>query len=250
MPAESGGRTCCEKDLAGIGFDGARAAEDLDDWCRCGPRRETAELIEVIRAEGVAGASLLDIGAGVGAVHVALLEAGAARALDVDASEDYQSVARAEAERRGLTDRIEYRYGDVVDLADALPAADIVTADAVICCYGDLGPFLAAAVRSAPRLVGLTYIHDAWWLRAWMRLWNAIWALRRRPDRWHIHRHARVDRLMAEAGYEVMHDGGSWNWRVVVYRPHGLLLAGAGGTGQAGRDRGEDQAERRGQGAR
>ena len=35
----------------------------------------TRELIDVVRAQGVAGARVLDIGAGVGAVHVAMLEA-------------------------------------------------------------------------------------------------------------------------------------------------------------------------------
>jgi hypothetical protein len=33
-----------------------------------------------------------------------------------------------------------------------------------------------------------------------------------------MHRHATVDRLMADAGYGVVHDGGSWIGRVVVYR--------------------------------
>lgn len=172
----------------------------------------------MIRAQGVEGATLLDIGAGVGAVHVNLLEAGAAHAVDVDASRDYLASAQAEAERRGLHGRVEYRYGDIVELAADLPPADIVTADSVICCYPYLAPLLAAAVRSRPRLVGLTYAHEAWWLRAWMRLWNVFWALRRLPDHWYIHRHAEVDRLMRDAGYAVIHDGGTWNWRVVVYR--------------------------------
>jgi len=66
--------------------------------------------------------------------------------------------------------------------------------------------------------VGLTYIHDAWWLRIWMRFWNVVWRVRRFPDRWCIHRHREVDRVLREAGYEVIHDGGTWNWRVVVYR--------------------------------
>ncbi len=62
-------------------------------------------------------ATVLDIGAGVGMIHVSLLEAGAARAVDVDASRQYLDVAREEAERRGLAERVDYRYGDVVALA-------------------------------------------------------------------------------------------------------------------------------------
>jgi SAM-dependent methyltransferase len=223
-------RCCGGEELARIGFDGRRAAEDREAWCCEGPRRETQELIDVLIGQGVEGASLMDIGAGVGAVHVTLLEAGAAKAVDVDASSDYLEAAKAEAEQRGLSDRIDYRLGDVVELAPDLPPADIVTADSVICCYPYLAELLAAAVQSGPRLVGLTYIHDKWWLRVMMRMTNAMWWSRGLPDRWSIHRHAEVDRLMAEAGYAVIHDGGTWWWRVVVYR---LLLGGARGADRA-----------------
>ena len=86
----------------------------------------TRELIEVVRHEGVDGARVLDIGAGVGAVHISLLEAGALAAIDVDASREYLATARSEAERRGLAGRVEYRYGDVVELTDDLQPAEIL----------------------------------------------------------------------------------------------------------------------------
>lgn len=218
MAPDSPRRFCGSEELARIGFDGRRAAEDLESLCCSGPRGETQELIDVLLAQGVAGASVLDIGAGVGAVHLALLEAGAADAVDVDASPDYLDSAKAEAERRGLAERVDYRLGDVVELAADLPPAEIVTADSVICCYPYLPELLAAAVRPGPRLVGLTYIHDKWWLRVMMRMSNAMWWSRGMPDRWSIHRHAEVDRLMGDAGYAVIHDGGTRWWRVAVYR--------------------------------
>jgi magnesium-protoporphyrin O-methyltransferase len=134
-------RFCCDEDLALLGYDGRDAERDLAKWRSGGLHPATQELIDIIRTEGVEGAVLLDIGAGVGAVHMTLLEAGAASAVDVDASREYLAIARAEAERRGLADRVEYRYGDVVELAADLPPADIVTLDSVICCY----PYLPAA---------------------------------------------------------------------------------------------------------
>ena len=133
---------------------------------------------------------MIDVGAGVGAVHLALLEAGAARAVDVDASKAYLDAARAEANRRGLVDRVDYRYGDVVELADDLPPAEIVVADAVICCYPFVDRLIGAFTTPRPRVVGLSYPHDAWFLRAGMHLMNLWWAARRSPARWYIHRHA------------------------------------------------------------
>jgi SAM-dependent methyltransferase len=218
MPSRYPSRFCCDEDLARIGHDGAYARKNLERWLSGDLHPATRELIEVIRAEGVEGAALLDIGAGVGAVHLTLLESGAAIALDVDASREYLETAREEAERRGLADRVEYRYGDVVDLADGLPAADIVTLDSVICCYPYLPALLQATVRPRPRLLGLTYPRDTWWMRAYMRLFNLRHAITRTPDHYVIHRHADVNRLLADAGYVNVHEGGTRDWRVTLYR--------------------------------
>jgi len=190
----------------------------MDQWRAGRLNPATTELIDVLRSQGVEGARVLDIGAGVGAVHVALLEAGASVAIDVDASRDYLAAARAEAERRGLGGRVEYRYGDVVLLDAELPGVDIVTLDSAICCYPDLEPMLAAATRTGPRLVGITYPRDVWWMRGFMRVYNLWQAVRRSPARYFVHRHAQLERWMAGAGYRNVHEGGIRMWRVVVYR--------------------------------
>jgi magnesium-protoporphyrin O-methyltransferase len=211
-------RYCCDEDLAAIGYDGLTADEDLERWRSGRLFPTTTELIEAVRREGVDGAALLDIGAGVGAVHISLLEAGATSAVDVDASREYLAAARGEAQRRGYSDRVDYRYGDVVELAPDLPPADIVTMDSVICCYPYVDLLLSAAVSTGPRVVGITYARDTWWMRLYMRAWNAREALRRLPGRYFIHRHAEVDRLMARAGYRNVYEGGIRPWRVTVYR--------------------------------
>ncbi len=211
-------RFCCDEDLERIGYDGHSWRRDLEQLRRDGPRPTTLELIDALRAEGVEGATIREIGAGVGVVHLALLEAGAARALDVDASREYLAAAREESERRGLAARVEYRHGDVVELAAELPPADIAVADAVLCCYPYLDRFLHAAARWEPRLVGLTLPADTWWMRAFQRADNVRLALLRRPDRWYPHRHRAIDDIMDGLGYVVAHRGGTWYGRVLVYR--------------------------------
>lgn len=218
MPPQARKRFCCDDDLASIGYDGLFADQDLERWRSGRLYPWTEELIEIVRAEGIEGAALLDVGAGVGAVHLSLLESGAASAVDVDASREYLAVARAEAERRDLSDRVDYLYGDLVELAPDLSAADIVTMDSVICCYPYLAPLLEAVVRTRPRVVGITYPRDTWWMRLYMIAYNVVEALRRRPDRYYIHRHAEVNRLLSRSGYRNVHEGGTRPWRVVLYR--------------------------------
>jgi magnesium-protoporphyrin O-methyltransferase len=217
---------CCDPRLAGIANDGLHADEDLIAWRDGFLHKATEELIDVLRRQGVEGATVLDIGAGVGAVHTALLESGAAHAIDVDASAEYLEAAADEAKRRGLFERVEYRHGDVVQLADGLPPADITILDSVICCYPYLAPLLRAAVRPGPRIVGITYPRDTWAMRTFMRLFNIGQFFRRQTDRYFVHRHAKVNTLMADAGYANVHEGGTSAWRVVLYR----RLNGAAGN--------------------
>jgi hypothetical protein len=207
---------CCEPDFERI-FDESEAASDLRSWERDGLPDSTAELIEALRSEGVEGAAVIDIGAGVGMVHLELLAAGAATAIDVDASSAYLATAGAEAERRGVGDRVTYLHGNVVDLAPSLARADIVTLDRVICCYPDLRALLAAATLPGPRLIGLVHPTDPWWVRASAVVLNALSRLLRRRDDFYIHRQREIDGLLSEAGFRQLHKGGSRVWRVAVY---------------------------------
>ena len=215
MPSQNAPR-CCEPDFERI-FDESEAASDLQSWEDDGLPDSTAELIAALRSEGVEGATVIDIGAGVGMVHLELLAAGAATAIDVDASSAYLATARAEAERRAVDDRVTYLHGNAVDLAPSLPRADIVTLDRVICCYPDLRALLAAATSPWPRLIGLVHPTDSWWVWGPAAVLNALSRLLRRRDHFYIHRQREIDGLLREAGFRQLHKGGSRVWRVAVY---------------------------------
>ena len=156
---------CCDPTLYDDTFDEADAERRLRDYRRDGPRGGTARLIAALSADGVDGLTVLDIGAGVGAVHQTLLEAGAASATDVDASGPYLAAARREAERRGLADRVTYLKGDAVRLAPELPEADLVALDRVVCCYPDMQALVTVAATRTRRRLGLVLPKDAGWTR-------------------------------------------------------------------------------------
>ena len=62
----------------------------------------------------------------------------------LDGSTAHLAAAREETERRGHVRRVEFVHGDFVDLASAIPAADVVTLDRVICCYHEMERLLVA----------------------------------------------------------------------------------------------------------
>lgn len=216
MPTDAPPRFCCDQDFERL-FDAREAQHDLEQWRRGDVAAATRELIDAIRATGIQGLALLDIGAGVGIVHLELLEAGAATAVDVDASSAYLAAARAEAARRGLAERVEHRFGDVVGIAQELPPAEIITLDRVICCYPDLPALLGAAMVPGARVIGLVHPTDAWWMRASMAVFNAVSSLLRRHHTFYVHRRTEIDRLMRGAGFAESHRSGGRVWQVTIY---------------------------------
>ena len=91
---------CCRNDLD-TKFGRRKARKQLRGYRSGGPAKETKLLIDGLLDAGVAGASLLDVGGGIGAVSDALLAAGAAHAVHVDASSSYIAAADELARERG-----------------------------------------------------------------------------------------------------------------------------------------------------
>ncbi len=198
-------------------FGARQARRDLKVYRRRGPDRTTGWLIEGLTAGGVSELSVLDIGAGIGAVHLALLTAGAVAAVDVDGSPAYVEVARDEAARAGLSDRVRHEVGDFVELAPAIEPADVVALDRVVCCYPDFAALVRLSVERAQRRYGLVYPRDAWWIRAGSRLFNVIGRLARVSIRLWVHPTADVDAIVRAAGFAPRFERSTLLWQVVVY---------------------------------
>lgn len=205
---------CCAIDSV---FDRRIAKRDLDRYRRKGPIPSTRALVAAIREAGVAGASLLDVGGGVGPVTQELLASGAARAMLVDASAPYLAAAREEAERRQTATRVDLRHGDFVELAPELHPADVVTLDRVICCYPDMETLVAASAGLARRLYGTVYPRDGWWTRAYVAVMNLSRRLRGSAFRSYIFSNAAIDAAVHRAGLTTRSRRRGLVWVVALY---------------------------------
>lgn len=198
-------------------FSAEEAESDLRRYRRRGVEGATKALVDAIRAEGVAGASLLDVGGGIGTIQLELLASGIARAESVDATEAYVEVARSEAERRGFGDRTTHRFGTLLELGDTVAPVDIVTLDKVVCCDPNLAELLGAVAVRARRMVGLIYPRVTWWNRLAARVFSVWGRLTRDRTRWHLHPERQVDALLREAGFERREVARTFIWRVDLY---------------------------------
>lgn len=209
--------TCCTTDYDAL-FDDRSARRELDDYRTKGPEGTTARLVEAIRDEGVAGASVLDIGGGVGVIGAELLAAGAASLTDVDYSRPYLEAARAEIERRGYGDRARFLHGDFVALAPEVAPADIVTLDRSVCCYVDWVSMVDRSVERARRLYGLVYPCDRLVVRWVIGVGNLVGRLFGRDLPFRVHPDREVDARIRAAGFEpILHERGI-AWQTVLYR--------------------------------
>jgi SAM-dependent methyltransferase len=209
--------TCCQCEGIERQFGHKTASRELRRLRKRGPAPTTRMLIDALRQEGVAGASILDVGGGVGAIYHELLASGARDAVHVDVSPDYLSVAREEAERRGHADRVEFVRGDFVEISPVQPESDVVTLDRVICCYPDMERLVALSADKTRRLFGAVYPREAWWMRLFVVAINAVGRLRRTAFRAYLHPPAAIDALLRARGLERRSFRRTLAWEVVVY---------------------------------
>ena len=198
-------------------FDDRKARTELRHYRRRGPTRQTLALADALGRKGLTGRTVLDIGAGVGALHQLLLERGAAAAMDVDASGPYLAASKEEAARRGLGDRVSYLYGDFVSLAAEVPAADLVALDRVVCCYGEVDALVTLAAERARRRLGIVLPPDGLAARLVIGASNAWYRLIRSPYRAYAHPHDRVVAAARAGGLEPAGSASVGIWHLLVF---------------------------------
>lgn len=211
-------RDCCSGFRASVTrqFDAKVAAGDLKRYLRSGPNPTTRLLRDgVLRAGG--GQSLLDIGAGIGALSFELLGAGFGRSLAVDAAPAYVAAARAEVEARGLSGRLTVIEADFMRLGEPGEPVDAVVMDRVVCCYPEYRPLLERALRSGRRLFAYSYPRDRWYVRLVVGLENIARAALGNPFRAFAHPAEAMEACITGQGFARASRSGTLAWAVDVY---------------------------------
>ena len=193
------------------------AARDLESYLTKGPGATTRLLRDGLLDAGQVDGAVLDIGAGIGALTFEMLEAGATRAIAVDASPAYIATASREAARRNRLDAIQFICDDFLDAAPQIPPAAIVTLDRVVCCYPASVPLLTAALRHAERHFAFSYPRDFWHVRIWNAILNGKRRLTGNPFRTYIHSASRMAQVVTDAGFRLVSHHVTWVWSVDVY---------------------------------
>jgi 2-polyprenyl-3-methyl-5-hydroxy-6-metoxy-1,4-benzoquinol methylase len=209
---------CCPRYCAAEAqFDRKTAERDLRRYRHRGADRITRLLITELQRWPLEGASILDVGGGIGVIDMELADSGAGSATVVEASPAYFEVARNDVESRYGSRSTQFVVGDFVAMAPTLSDADVVTLDRVVCCYPDAETLLRGAAQRTRRLLAFTYPRNRWYVRAFIALENSWRRLRGKPFRAFLHPPERMHAVLETAGLVRAARQGTAVWMVDLY---------------------------------
>jgi SAM-dependent methyltransferase len=192
---------------------------------RRGPEPVQRKLLAGLTAAGVTGASILEIGCGIGELQRRVLAAGAASAVGIDIASGMIDQARAAAARTGVAPRTTFLVGDAVERAAELPPAAVVLLDKVLCCYPEIDTLLAMSLERAQRLYAVVVPRPHWLVAVVWRLGIALSKLLRNSFHPYYHDWQRTAATIAAAGFQRIFAARTLAWEAWIFRRQASTLA-------------------------
>ena len=182
-------------------FFGPRYAHRLAKHYRKHGLDKTARrMVAFLEQRGIEGATVLEVGGGVGEIQIELLKRGAARAVNLELSPAYEEEATSLLREAGLEERVERRLHDIAVDPEGVDAADVVVLHRVVCCYPDYERLLGAAAEQTRRLLVFSYPPRNALSRLFIAAQNLVFRLLRREFRTFAHPPSAMLAVLAERG--------------------------------------------------
>lgn len=178
-----------------------------------GLNRTQQRLVGFLSDRGLEGASVLEIGGGVGDLHVELLRRGASRVTNLEISDGYEDQAAELLAATGLEGRVDRRLLDIAVSPDEVEPADIVVLHRVVCCYPDYERLLGAAGSHAQRMLVFSHPPRNLVTRALIGWENLLRRIRRNDFRAFVHPPGRMVAALRRTGLtpSFRHHGLAWD---------------------------------------
>ena len=178
---------CCDPGGYQSVFTGRFARRVAKRYGKHGLTPAAQRIVDFVADRGIRDATVLEIGGGVGELHVELLRRGAAQVTNLEISGNYEEEATRLLARSGMSDRVVRRRLDIALSPEQVESADVVVLHRVVCCYPDYERLLSAAASHARRLLAFSHPADNPFTRASFAGENLLRRLRRNPFRAYVH---------------------------------------------------------------
>jgi magnesium-protoporphyrin O-methyltransferase len=173
-------------------------------------------MVELLSIDGVQGATVLEIGGGLGEIQLELLRRGAASATNLELSPSYEAEASRLIHDAGLTGRVSRRIVDVAADPAAVEPADLVVLHRVVCCYPDHAALLGAAASHARHRLVFSFPPRNAVSRAVVATQNLLSRLAGREFRTFAHPPAAMLAVVTEHGLHPEVTPGHGMWRIAA----------------------------------
>jgi Methyltransferase domain len=204
--------TCCDPRGCDQFFNRGFARRVARRYRKRGLDRTARRMVSFLERHGVRGASVLEVGGGVGEIQIELLKRGADRALNLELSPGYESEATQLLRETGFEARGDRRLHDIAVEPEAVAPADVVVLNRVVCCYPDYERLLGAAGARAQRLFVFSYPRRNAVSRLLIAVQNLGFRIMGREFRVFLHPPASMLAVLGEHGLRVefAHKGLVW----------------------------------------
>ena len=171
-------------------------------------------MVAFLESNGLAGATVLEIGGGIGEIEIELLERGANSSVNLELSPAYDAEAERLLDERGLTGRVVRRLHDIAAAPEGVSPADVVVLHRVVCCYPDYERLLAAAGDRARRTLVFSHPRHNVVARAAVALENLALRVARKEYRTFVHPPEAMQEVLAAAGLRAVYTHRGLAWQV------------------------------------
>ncbi|EWT03357.1 hypothetical protein N865_19290 [Intrasporangium oryzae NRRL B-24470] len=207
---------CCDPRGCDTFFGPRFARHVAARYRKRGLDRASQRMVDWLVSQGIEGATVLEIGGGVGEIQLELLRRGAARTTNLELSPGYEGEAKALIAEAGMTGRVDRRLGDVAADGSVADPADFVVMHRVVCCYPDYERLLGAAADHALRGVVFTHPPRNVLSRALLAMENLGLRLRRLEYRTFAHDPDEMVRVLGDHGVAARHEHGGGLWKMIT----------------------------------
>jgi magnesium-protoporphyrin O-methyltransferase len=176
-----------------------------------------ARIVSFLRGLGLDGATVLEIGGGVGQIQIELLKAGAARTTNLELSPAYEDDAAKLLQASGLQERVDRRIHDIAAEPGAVASADFVVLNRVVCCYPDYERLLGAAADHARRALVFSYPPRNAASRSVVGAQNLFFRLTRQEFRTFAHPPRAMLDVLQRRGFSGTYEHRAFVWQVAGF---------------------------------
>ena len=208
----------CGCDRSGYGrFFNQRFARRLAKRYRKRGLDGSSQLIaDFVTSRGVEGATVLEIGGGVGEIQLELLKAGAAGTTNLELSPGYEQASKELVDEAAVAGKVERLFGDIVQEPSLAPEADAVVLNRVVCCYPDAEALMTAVAARASFAIALSFPPGIWAARLVVGATNLMLRIRGSEFRAYVHPQTSILAPALARGFRVDESGRAGVWRVVA----------------------------------